>query len=418
MENIFILFDSIFYFIIAMIIALIYIFFVIGIILYLKECFIEKKIIILNITIIKKFFSSKILQFFLLFFIGFNYFMYSAQRNEWINKNTIHHNAKEYFVAYVPIAFYKKMLDVFVAPDSIIMKPFNALSKILYNKGVKLLPKDDGEKYYWKYRIFNYWYIKGAGYMPDYDLYHPKPITIEQQKILDSMYEVAKGLATSKIKDKVINREKYKVFIAVLHYYVLKSWMEYNEYVVNSYADAQLKVLQNKRYVNKEKNIFKWTLRFQNEYKKDKILVQQIEKNNPILGVDYLYVLQDTIEVFVFKMIVENKLNCNSKYIQMYSKNSKKFIDKDSPLFKMSKEQQKLILKYAYQTDMAYLSKYIIYKQCNKKIGIGYPSKEWIKNVFPSIKEEWMSDGNNSKNYLISIDTNNTKIIKIQGALQ
>jgi len=418
MMDIFTLFNSIFYFIVAMIVALIYALFIVGVILYLKKCFTEKRIIAINISMIKSFFLSKTLHMFLLFFIGFNYFMYSDQRSKWIKKNTIHHNAKEYFVAYVPIAFYKKVLNIFVTPDSIIMKPFNVLSGILYNKGVSLLPKSDGEKYYWQYRIFNYWYIRGGGYMPDYDPYHPKPITVEQQKILDSMYEVAKGLATSKIKDKVINREKYKVFIAVLHYYVLKSWMEYNEYIINSYADAQLKALEDKRYVNKEKNILKWTLKFQNEYKKDEILVQQIEKSNPILGVDYLYILQDTIEVFVFKMIVENKLNCNSKYIQMYLKNSKKFIDEDSPLFKMSKEQQKLILKYAYQTDMAHLNKYIIYKQCKKKIGIGYPSKEWIKNVFPSIKEKWISDGNNSKNYLISIDTNNTKIIKIQGALQ
>jgi len=418
MENIFTLFDSIFYFIIAAIVALIYILFIVVIIIYLKKCFTEKRMVVVNINMIKSFFSSKTLHIFLLFFIGFNYFMYSAQRSEWINKSTIHHNAKEYFVASIPIAFYKKVLDIFVTPDSIIMKPFNILSKLLYDKGVVLLPENDGEKYYWQYRIFNYWYIRGAGYMPNYDPYHPKPITVEQQQILDSMYEVAKGLATSKIKDKVINREKYKAFIAVLHYYNPKRLMQYAQYIVSRLSDAERVALKNTKYISRAKQILKWTIKFQKEYKKDKFLVQSIEKDNPILGMDYIVIIHDMVDKLIFKMIIDHKFNCNSKYINIYQNILEKLKNNTSLFFRLSQSQQKIIYNYIINDYTSYLNKYIIYKQCNKKIEIGYPSKEWIKNEFPSIKERWMSDENNSNNYLISIDTNNTKVIKIQGALQ
>ena len=115
MENFYALFDSLFYLTISILLALMYILIIIATILYIRECFIKKKVVTLDKVLIKRFFSSAFLKFFLLFFIGFHYFMYSSQRGEWINKKTIHHNAKEYFVAYVPIAFYKKMLDILEA---------------------------------------------------------------------------------------------------------------------------------------------------------------------------------------------------------------------------------------------------------------------------------------------------------------
>ena len=412
MSDIYILFDSLFYLMISILIALMYIFIVIGTILYIRECLIEKKVVVLEIVLLKRFFSSTSLKFFLLFFIGFNYFMYSSQRSEWINKNTLHHNAKEYFIAYTPIAFYKKMLYSIFSQDSIIIKPFNLLSKVIYDKGEALLPKDDGEQYYWKYRIFNYWYIRGTGYMPDYDPYHPKPITKEQQDILDSMYEVIQGLATSNIADKIINREKYKVFIVTANYYNMYRLIPYNIYIIEDFSDSEKAALQDKIFIEKMKNILSWTLKFQNEYKKNITLKKEIEEERPILGMSYYIVINDISEEMIFKKIIESTLTCNIKYINIYLDSINNIINDNSPLYKLKKSQQELIKDFTFNTYMSYFDIYMLNKQCSRKIEFAFPSSEWIKNELPSIKRRWMNEKNSTGiDAILLIDFNTTEII-------
>lgn len=366
--------------------------------LYAKESIIYKSLSIANFEILKKSFTSGILKIFLIFFIGFNVTLYTAQRGEWINKHTINHNAKEYFVAGMPIVFYKKVLNLIFSADSIIMKPFDFLSQSLYTKGVKLLPKDDGEKYYWRYRFFNYWYIRGAGYMPDDDSTTPKPITKQQQEILDDMYEVMQGLATSNISDKTVNEEKYKAFISVADYYCTYVVIQFNEYIIDNFSDRSRVALQDKDYLQKNINILEWTLKFQKEYKQNKKLSEVIEKEIPILGVSYYSILHDTSEDIIFKMIIENRLDCNAKYIDIYLDASRDLVKIDSPLYRMSQSQQEIVKHHIFNGYMHRFNAYMLKHQCDKEIGVGYPTSEWIRTELPSLKERWLKkeDANTS----------------------
>jgi hypothetical protein len=278
MEDIFVLIDSSFYVLLTMVLVLIYISLMMLFYLHLKESIRHKSLVAISMEKIKSFFTNNTMKVFMIFFLGFNITLYTAQRGEWINKNTLNHNAKEYFVAGMPIVFYKKGLNLIFSADSIVMAPFNFLSQSLYVKGVKLLPKDDGEKYYWRYRFFNYWYIRGAGYMPDNDYSTPKPITKNQQNILDDMYEVMQGLATSNIADKTVNKEKYKAFISVAFYYNTYRLIQYNEYIIDSFSDRSRIALQDQEYLQKNSNILAWTLKFQQEYKQNNKLKEAIEQ--------------------------------------------------------------------------------------------------------------------------------------------
>jgi len=398
MEDLVVLLKSYLYLSIIWGVVLLYVYFIYIIYRYLKKCFLEKGIAKFGLDTFKISLKESKIKFFLLFFLGANFSLYTAQRSEWINKNTTHHNAKEYFVAGTPIIFYKKVLNLLFKPDSIVMKPFDVLSHALYDEGVALLPENDGERYYWQYRYFNYWYIRGAGYMPDYDAYHPKPITKEQQVILNSMYDVMKGLATSKIEDQKINGEKYKAFIAVTHYYTYKRFLPYNKYIIDRYADRNLIALKEEAFVQKEKSVIEWIIKFKNEYKKNEKLRKFIDERTPILGVSYLDSLRSFIEKMLFKMIVvDRKLDCESKYIKIYLDSSREFVDKNSPLYRLSKSQKEFIYDLYFNSNFSYLYKYIIKKECKKEIDFGYPPQKWIDSVYPSVKKKWIDDDNSSR---------------------
>jgi hypothetical protein len=404
-----ILIENLFYLILLTIIVFLYFYIIKVIYLYIKQSVKLKNITLPKkeiFSILPKTTSTRIL---LLAFVVFNYSMHNANRIKWVNKHTVNHNAKEYFVSDLDIVFYKKILNIFFKQDSLAMKPFNELTAYLYKKGENLLPKDDGEKYYWRYRFFNYWYIRGGGYMPDYDPYHPKPITKQQQTILNDMYEVIKGLATLVIKDQKINKEKYKAFIATANYYVTYDYIQYNEYIHNRLSDADRVAFKDKNFIKKDKNILSWALRFKKEYEKDKDLREFIDRETPILGVSYYIVIESISEDLVIRMFVLHKFNCNSKYLKIYTDTLRKLVSDESPLYNMSKTQQDFVKNFTFDNDYYKIIAYTLNKQCNKKIKIFYPSEKWIKKELPSIRMRWLRGDNVSvDNKSISIDSNIT----------
>lgn len=398
MKDIFSLIDSSFYLLLTWLFVVVYMFIIMVLYLYAKESIMHKSLTAFNLEVFKKKFTSKTVKFFLILFTGFNMTLYTAQRGEWINKHTTNHNAKEYFVAGMPIVFYKKLLNLIFSADSIIMKPFDFLSQSLYTKGVKLLPKDDGEKYYWRYRFFNYWYIRGAGYMPDNDYSTPKPITKQQQKILDDMYEVMQGLATSNIADKTVNEEKYKAFVSVADYYDRYRLIQYNDRVMDRLSDRVRAAQQDREYFQRNGNILEWTLKFQQEYKQNSRLKEAIEKEIPILGVSYYVILHDTSEDIIFKMMIEKRIDCDSRYIDIYFTSSHDLFNINSPLYRMSVSQQEIVRRGRFETFMHRFNAYMLKHQCDKEIGVGYPTSDWIKTELPSIQERWLKieDANTS----------------------
>jgi hypothetical protein len=374
--------------------------------LYLRQIF-QKKQIIPHKSIFNVMPNTQSKKWLLIAFILFNISMQISNRNEWINKTTIHHDAKEYFVTNLSLQFYRKILNNFFPIDSIVMRPLNQASKFLYNKGEKFLPRNDGEIYYWKYRFFNYFYIRGKdGYVPDYNPYQPKPVTIQQTEIFSSMYDVIKSLAILKIKDTKIDKEKYKAYIATANYYVTYRHVPYGEYVVKRLSDVDRVALYDKHFMQKNRNILKWTLRFQKEYREDSKLTKFIEKDTPVLGVSYYYVINSLIEDILFKTIIEKGSLCDSRMIDIYINSARSLVSDSSPLFNMSKSQQILVKEFIFNTNFSYLIKYKLNTECNQQIKVGYPSKEWVTDILPSMKKRWLNEEIEKLEFFV--DTNST----------
>ena len=389
MEEILILFKSYLYLVVLWMIVLGYIYIIYIVVRYLFGIVKYKRVTLPSIELFKVNLKSKSVRLFLLFFVAANFSMYTAIRSQWINKESLHHNAKEFFVIGLNAVFYKKVLDLLFKPDATIMMPLDRLMKRTYQEGVRLLPANDGERFYWRYRLFNYWFIRGAGYMPGYNPRAPKPITPYQQKILNEMWGVLEGLATSKIADPLVDAERYKAFAAVGKYYLYKRFVPYNEYVVSRLSDRRKTALKDSNFISKEKKLFKWVLSLYLKYRKNPVLKNEIEKHDPILGVSYLLMIHDLSEEMVFKSIIEKNLHCDDRYVEFYISASKDLVSKGSPLYRMSKQQQYLVLDFTFNVHRSYFVVYTLDKECGKKLTVAYPSQEWIAKGLPFMRKVW-----------------------------
>jgi hypothetical protein len=171
----------------------------------------------------------------------------------------------------------------------------------------------------------------------------------------------------------------------------------YYKYVVSRLSDARRAALKDPEYIKKTKNILEWTLRFRQEYKNDKELVEFIEKKSPILGVSYHYVIASTSRSLILKMITDGDFDCDSRYLKLYFDINAELIAPQSPLHRLSKSQRELVVDFTFNNDYYRIFAYRLDKEYGKKITIGYPSREWIENELPTERMEWLR--NTKKQY-------------------
>lgn len=404
-----ILLENLFYLLVIILLVLSCFYIIKVVYLYIKQSIKLKYIVLPQKEIFSIIPTSKSAKALLLFFILTNFVAHMANRDKWINKETLHHDAKEYFATNLSLQFYRKTLSSIFVVDSKVMKPLNLFSEYLYEKGEKLLPKDDGEKYYWKYIFFNYFYVRGTGYMPGNDYKNPKPITPHQTKILESTKEIMRALATMPIGDSKINREKYKTYIAMANYYTTYRIVPYNEYVIAGLGDARKAAYKDEAFIKDISLFLDWTLRLQEEYRKELSLKKEIEQETPVLGVSYYIVIQDLTGDILFKHLLNHTFSCDDSKIKIYLDAALGLVAKDSPLWNMGKSQQVFVKDFNYDNMYYKTILYTLNQQCGHFIEYGYPSNKWIENELPSIKKQWLNtkkeENATSYEFLFNIST-------------
>lgn len=145
-------------------------------------------------------------------------FVYMLQRFQWLGDDNTHYKAKEYYVAGQVVFAHRKIMELFVHPENILVRPYTALQKIIYTCGTRYLPSDDGERYVWKRTWFLYLYTRKMvrPYGVDDLSYEPDMV-----KLLDQFWEVMEGMSTHEIKDAEMKKEYALSFISLASYYEL-----------------------------------------------------------------------------------------------------------------------------------------------------------------------------------------------------
>ncbi|WP_198304468.1 hypothetical protein [Arcobacter vandammei] len=372
--------ENILYFILIPFVIFLYGYIIKIIYLYIKQIVKEKEILIRK-EIFNIVPNTKLKKIFFLVFILVNLSMHLANREKWINKNTINHDAKEYLATYMDLHFYKKVLNNLFNIDNPIFIPLNLLTDQIYKRGITYLQSEDGEIAYWKFYFYGYFYTRGSGYMPNENLTtNIQPSTKEQIYILDMMFDISKTLATKTIEDKIVNLEKYKVFALSAEYFDnLKLW-----YFGNHIDSSKLNFArENEVFIKKLYSLLEWTIRFKNEYKNYPKLKYEIENEYPVLGVIYLKIPIDISEFLLLQeKYAKNIFNCDEPLIDIFMNYRDELINPNSPLYKLSKSQENRVKEFIFDTYRAYSVAFIVNDKCNKKVDFGYPADEWIlKNV-------------------------------------
>lgn len=307
--------------------------------------------------------------------------MHFVNRDKWINKNTLNHEAKEYFSTYLDLHFYKKVLNNLFHIDNPIFIPLNLLTDQIYKRGIIYLPKEDGEIGYWRFYFYGYFYARGSGYMPNQNLTtNIQPSTKEQIEILDMMFDISKTLATKEIKDQIVNLEKYKVFAPIAEYF-----SKYNTWYFGNHVDGSKLILARKNdvFIKKLYALLEWTIKFKNEYKNYPKLKEEIEKEYPILGVMYLKIIIRFSEYLIYdEKYAKNIFNCDDSLVDIFMNYREELINLDSPLYNLSKSQENRVKDFMFNNYTAYSVSFLVNDKCKRKVSFGYPSNEWIlKNV-------------------------------------
>lgn len=377
--------ENAFYLLLVMLVVLLYGYTVKVIFLYIKNVvsvYNEEKLIrkfipkseIFNIVP-----NTRFKQLLLVFFIVFNIFLYLEQRTQWINYQTAHHEAKEYYVTNTTLFFYRKLLNNIFKIDSIFMKPLNILNNHIYDRGIQYLPKDDGEIGFWQYRFNSYFYTRGKGYLPNQSLSNIKtPPLQEHKKILDDIYNAIDSLSTKSIKDKKIFPEKYKVSTLMGDFFIINKFRYFGNYI--SY-DRRLESYENKDFIQKMENLLSWTLELEKEYKHDNELKKFIEIKHPIIGFTYIDIVIELSKSLIHGKYINKEFDCNDNMIDLFLEYREKLVDKQSPLFRLSKSQQDIVIDYTFD-GLGQSMVYYIDQQCGKKASVYYPTQDWIKEKF------------------------------------
>jgi hypothetical protein len=146
-------------------------------------------------------------------------FVYFDQWAEWKTDENAHLEAKNYFIAGQVVYGIRTIMTDVLHPDNPILFPANSLQKWIYHAGVKLLPKDDGEKAIWMDLWFVYPYSKKMRdpYLTDEE--KPSPRMIE---FLDRIWWTIETVAQNPIADlQMKTKHYYRNFPRMLFYYCL-----------------------------------------------------------------------------------------------------------------------------------------------------------------------------------------------------
>lgn len=373
-----ILLENMLYLFLIILVVFLYGYIIKVVFLYIKQIFKEKNYIpkneIFNIVP-----NTPIKKILLIVFILSNISMQMSIRSKWINKDTYYHDAKEYFVTNSSIVFYKKVLHTLFKIDNPIFIPFDTLRDHIYEKGIKHLPKDDGEIAYWYYRFYAYFYTSKGGYMPNQSYSNIKtPPSKEHKQILDDLYNALETFATKPIKDKKVLLEKYKVFTLMGDFFMNERFLYFGNY--RGY-DRRLNSYKDKDFLKKMDNLLSWTLQLE-EYKTNEYLKEFIEEKHPIIGLTYLDIVIELSKSFLHGKYIHKNFECSDPKIDLFLSYREKIVEQESPLYRLSKLQQDIVIDFTFNETIAQSLVYYIDKQCGKKAKVYYPSKEWIDKKF------------------------------------
>lgn len=224
--------------------------------------------------------------------------------------------------------------------DSPVAKPFCFVRNILYEQGLKRIPKDDGERECWWFVIrfveFDKFVNASLSKLAGKQILNERDYSKEIKKykvFTDEVYQHIFPLATLKIKDEHLRSRRYNMFIVVTNSYIqsrMGVFLCTKPYIKYGFDDSNFEI-------DRLKRLESLVLNRKEYYKK-----HEPEGYNYFYNKTTNFYLEDLVLHVVSGTIIEHKLRnhsliCNDKDIEIYGESRKilrnYFFDSSLPSF-------------------------------------------------------------------------------------
>ncbi|PID76552.1 MAG: hypothetical protein CSB24_06055 [Deltaproteobacteria bacterium] len=289
-------------------------------------------------------------------------YMYLHLRFQWMGDNNANLKAKEYFIAGQTVNVYKSILTSVFHPELPFIKPLTSLQWLIYNKGVALLPENDGEAGVWQHLWFHYHFGKKDWMYFGVRKNRPSPKMI---KILDQYWFCLESMATRPFADREMEDKYLESFVGLAFSYVL-----YDGFYSGEFLGSATRMAKMPEMTERYRLVVKWVndLRLKWQDKN----APRIVHDNPKLMVLSQLTLLITLHNLILGEIHAGNFNCNNASIAQYIKLRQEFYapDKGKPAYKRvpNLEERKRIYHIAINSGAGRDSKYIIEHYCGYKV--------------------------------------------------
>ena len=193
--------------------------------------------------------------------------VYIHQRIEWTGKGSAHPVAREYFVSGQVLAIIRIAGAHVLHPENMLLQPYNGLQRVIYEKGIRYLPKDDGEIGVWTDIWLLYPYSRGMT-LPKVSINDPEAtkhthfvagVFQAQQmfpriiSVLDRSWFAIETMSTKPFADKKMKRQYYLNFVRAATYYHI-----YDGFYTGKYVGGSEKLFRDALHIKRRELLLKW----------------------------------------------------------------------------------------------------------------------------------------------------------------
>ncbi len=301
----------------------------------------------------------------LLLSVFINSSIYISQRVIWLGEDNKHLKAKEYWVAGQVVYINRSLAGKILHPENPLLLPFRYLQKVIYHRGIKYLPGNDGEKFVW----YNHWFLYpfAQKYIRPYGIgdkdYEPKMVAL-----LDTCWDTMQGMMTKEIEDKKIYKEYLLKFPFLASYYAT-----FQGHYTGKFLHSGSRKRTNELYMKKNNTILKWLDILYEDWEKNGYL-DEIWRNYPFVANCRQLLVTEVIQDIALWLPTEGTFSCDHPIMKRMHKEYQTNMSGDpelNPIFNLkrkNKKQARLTYLSAIYSARGSSGKYLISDICKKEM--------------------------------------------------
>ena len=373
--------------------------------------------------------------FLLFFFIAANLGIYISEYRQWMGKDNANLNAKQYFVAGQVVYFHRRFMSMVLGhPDKYsLMVPFNGLQKMIYERGTRLLPKNDAEKAVWADLWFVYIYSR-KNQLPykvfaDRELGYAEfrgtdgrivtkkdalrgevSLLPKKNEFMDLVWFCLKTMATGTFADQEMKEYHYlRNFAGQSQYYAYFSPRAYTKMHVNSrhfYAQMPAMTRRNEQLVL-------WLRALPDRWRDSATVRAFIKKHPRVDAMRQMGMLMSLVNIFDAR-IWARRFSCDDPFLNYLREARKEFVYGRSgtePVWQRmaDKPTAKQFYAIAINSDIARFTNFITERKCGEPL----PGKEDMREF----RGEAISPEDSRKEAIRDLFPNELKILGMTDVL-